>query len=200
MDRIASLISTNRKAVAGIAVVCVLFLVVVALYWKEIVNFWPSGEKIRNELSGLEKLHQELQKEIIEVQNIRQVRQAFIKQGKDFWVPKRDGDIESNIIKKVEEVAKSSGLKLQNIGNARPTKVNEDISFLEINIEAKASMEEISRFIAELYKTNPCFYWRKCVLRPFNPRDAKDIVLSGTLNVVSLTSDNVAKVLMGEEK
>ena len=71
---------------------------------------------------------------------------------------------------------------------------------MEVNIEAKSSMEEISRFISDLYKANPCFYWRKCVLRPFNPRDAKDIVLSGTINVVSLTGDGVAKVLMGEEK
>ena len=164
------------------------------------LDLYTKRLRLINEISGLERLHQELEKEIIEVQNIRQIRQTFIKQGRDFWIPKRDGDIESNIIKKVEEVAKSSGLKLQNIGNAKPTKMNEDISFLEINIEAKASMEEISRFIAELYKANPCFYWRKCVLRPFNPRDAKDIVLSGTLNVVSLTGDNVAKVLMGEEK
>jgi hypothetical protein len=192
--------SSNRKAVIGLALVSILSIIVIILYRRELATFWPGGEKIQAEIEDLEKMHKDLEREIEEVQSIRQIREGFIRQGKDYWVPKRDGEIENNIIKKIEDVAKSSGMKIQNIGNSKLSKINEDISFMEINIEAKSSMEEITRFISDLYKTNPCFYWRKCVLRSFNPRDAKDIVLSGTLNVVSLTGDNVAKVLAGEEK
>ncbi len=200
MGKVKTLISSNRKAVLGIIPVMVLSIIVMALYRREISSLWPGGDRIRQEIAELGDMHKDLEKEIGEVRNIRQIRENFIRQGKDFWIPKRDGDIESSIIKKIEDVAKTSGLKLQNIGNARLTKISEEISFMEVNIEAKSSMEEISRFISDLYKANPCFYWRKCVLRPFNPRDAKDIVLSGTINVVSLTGDGVAKVLMGEEK
>jgi hypothetical protein len=178
----------------------VLSVIVMVLYMKEIAALWPSADRIQEEIAELGNMHKDLEKEIGEVRTIRQIRENFISQGKDFWIPKRDGDIESSIIKKIEDIAKTSGLKLQNIGNARLSKINEEISFMEINIEAKSSMEEISRFISDLYKSNPCFYWRKCVLRPFNPRDAKDIVLSGTINVVSLTGDGVAKVLMEEAK
>ncbi len=200
MDKAKIQVFSNKKTVLGLVFVVVLSVIVAVLYWKEIVNFWPGSERIQDEIAGLEKSHKELEREIREIQEIRQTRATFIGQGKDFWVPKRDGDIESNIIKKIEEVARTSGVKLQNIGNARLSKINEDIALMEITIEAKSSMEEISRFISDLYKANPCFYWRKCVLRPFNPRDAKDMVLSGTLNVVSLTSDSVAKLMMGEEK
>lgn len=200
MNKIKTLISANKKAVLGIIPVIVLSIIAIGLYSSEIAALWPGGDRIQKELDDLGDMHKELEKEIREVRNIRQVRENFIKQGKDFWIPKRDGDIENNIIKKIEDVAKTSGLKLQNIGNARLSKINEEISFMEVNIEAKSSMEEISRFISDLYKANPCFYWRKCVLRPFNPRDAKDIVLSGTINVVALTGDGMAKVLMEEGK
>ena len=200
MNKVKAFISSNRKAAMGIVPVMVLSIIVIVLYVKEIASLWPSDARIQDEIAGLGDIHKELEKEIMEVRNIRQIRENFIRQGRDFWVPKRDGDIENNIIKKIEDIAKTSGLKLQNIGNARLSKVNEEISLMEINIEAKSSMEEITRFISDLYRANPCFYWKKCVLRPFNPRDAKDIVLSGTINVVSLTGDGVAKVLMGEEK
>jgi hypothetical protein len=200
MNKIKTLISANKKAVLGIIPVIVLSIIAIGLYSSEIAALWPGGDRIQKELDDLGDMHKDLEKEIREVRNIRQVRENFIKQGKDFWIPKRDGDIENNIIKKIEDVAKTSGLKLQNIGNARLSKINEEISFMEVNIEAKSSMEEISRFISDLYKANPCFYWRKCVLRPFNPRDAKDIVLSGTINVVALTGDGMAKVLMEEGK
>ena len=200
MNKVKAFISSNRKAAMGIVPVMVLSIIVIVLYVKEIASLWPSDSRIQDEIAGLGDIHKELEKEIMEVRNIRQIRENFIRQGRDFWVPKRDGDIENNIIKKIEDIAKTSGLKLQNIGNARLSKVNEEISLMEINIEAKSSMEEITRFISDLYRANPCFYWKKCVLRPFNPRDAKDIVLSGTINVVSLTGDGVAKVLMGEEK
>ena len=200
MGKLKILISSNKKAVLGIIPLVVLSIVVILLYSKEISNLWPGGESIQKEIGELGDMHKALDREIGEVRNMRQIRENFIKQGKDFWVPKRDGDIESTIIKKIEDVAKTSGLKLQNIGNARLTKISEDISFMEVNVEAKSSMEEITRFISDLYKANPCFYWRKCVLRPFNPRDAKDIVLSGTINVVSLTGDGMAQVLMGEGK
>lgn len=200
MNKLKTFISSNRKAVLGIVPVIVLTVVVLALYRKEISGLWPSGDRIRQEITDLGDMHKDLEKEIREVRNMRQMRESFIRQGKDFWIQKRDGDIENNIIKKIEDIAKTSGLKIQNIGNARLSKINEEISFMEINIEAKSSMEEIIKFISDLYKANPCFYWRKCVLRPFNPRDAKDIVLSGTINVVALTGDGVAKVLMGEEK
>jgi hypothetical protein len=200
MNKVKTFISANRKAALGIIPVMFLSIIVIVLYVKEIASLWPSGARIQDEIAELGDVHKELEKEIMEVRNIRQIRENFIRQGKDFWIPKRDGDIENNIIKKIEEVAKTSGLKLQNIGNARLSKVNEEMSLMEVNIEAKSSMEEIIRFISDLYKANPRFYWRKCILRPFNPRDAKDIVLSGTLNVVSLTGDGVAKILMGEEK
>jgi hypothetical protein len=200
MGKLKTLISSNKKAVLGIIPLVVLSIVVLLLYSKEISNLWPGGESIQKEIGELGDMHKALDREIGEVRSMRQIRENFIKQGKDFWVPKRDGDIESNIIKKIEDVAKTSGLKLQNIGNARLTKISEDISFMEVNVEAKSSMEEITRFISDLYKANPSFYWRKCVLRPFNPRDAKDIVLSGTINVVSLSGDGVAQILMGEGK
>jgi|APCry1669188910_1035180.scaffolds.fasta_scaffold156645_1 hypothetical protein len=200
MNKVKTLISANKKAVLGIIPVIILSIIAIVLYSSEIAALWPGGDRIQKELDDLGDMHKDLEKEIREVRNIRQVRENFIKQGKDFWIPKRDGDIENNIIKKIEDVAKTSGLKLQNIGNARLSKINEEISFMEVNIEAKSSMEEISRFISDLYKANPCFYWRKCVLRPFNPRDAKDIVLSGTINVVALTGDGMAKVLMEEGK
>ena len=200
MNKVKTLISANKKAVLGIIPVIILSIIAIVLYSSEIAALWPGGDRIQKELDDLGDMHKDLEKEIREVRNIRQVRENFIKQGKDFWIPKRDGDIENNIIKKIEDVAKTSGLKLQNIGNARLTKISEEISFMEVNIEAKSSMEEISRFISDLYKANPCFYWRKCVLRPFNPRDAKDIVLSGTINVVALTGDGMAKVLMEEGK
>ena len=200
MNKVKAFISSNRKAALGIIPVIALSIIVIALYAREIAGLWPSGDRIRNEIAELGDMHKDLEKEIREVRNIRQIRENFINQGKKFWIPKRDGDIENNIIKKIEDVAKTSGLKLQNIGNARLSKINEEISFMEVNIEAKSSMEEVTRFVSDLYKADPCFYWRKCVLRPFNPRDAKDIVLSGTVNVVMLTGDGVAKVLMGEEK
>ncbi|HBC87462.1 MAG TPA: hypothetical protein DCZ94_10945 [Lentisphaeria bacterium] len=200
MDKIKSAIRANTKAVIGLIIASLLFMAVLILYWKDIMNLWPGHDTISSGITALGDFHKDLEKEIKEVHDIRLIRENFVRQGKDFWISKRDGDIESSIIKKIEDVAKSSGLKLQNIGNSRLTKINEDISFMEVNIEAKSTMEEISKFISDLYKANPCFYWRKCVIRPFNPRDAKEIVLSGTISVVSLNSDYIAKVLMGEEK
>ena len=200
MDRIRTAIRSNAKAAIGLIIVFLLFIAILVLYWKDIMGLWPGKDTIGAEMAALEALHKDLEKEIREIHDTRLIRENFMRRGKDFWVPKKDGDIEGGIIRKLEDIAKSSGLKLQNIGNSRITKVNDDISSMEISIEAKSTMEEITKFISDLYRANPRFYWRKCVIRPFSPRDAKEIILSGTINVVSLNSENVAKVLMGESK
>ena len=82
MGKVKTLISSNRKAVLGIIPVMVLSIIVMALYRREISSLWPGGDRIRQEIAELGDMHKDLEKEIGEVRNIRQIRENFISKQK----------------------------------------------------------------------------------------------------------------------
>ena len=66
-----------------------------------------------------------------------------------------------------------------------------------MNVDAQAPMEDIARFLVELYKVYPKFYWTRILLRPYKPNDSKEILLSGSLRIICVDDQKLAERLSG---
>ncbi|MFA4943208.1 MAG: hypothetical protein WC789_00730 [Lentisphaeria bacterium] len=131
----------------------------------------------------------------------RQTRRAkFQANHDDCWIPARHGNAETALGKIVEEAARQAGIRLTTLGEVRATSQGgEGVGVLELTVGATEPMEGIARFLAELAKAKPQFHWQRCTLRPDNPRAPRNIVLAGTLRVVTLTDPAVAELAAAGE-
>jgi len=79
-----------------------------------------------------------------------------------------------------------------------PEKYSEFVLSVELAVQIRASMREISRLLAQLEKDRGAFFWKSCSIRPDNPRDPHQVVLSGRLQALFL-SPAAQKVLFEEQ-
>ncbi len=193
--------SSKKRIVSIFALVLLLFFFVVALFFLFDINkaFWPTSASIKKARAELEQAQISLKTKVTELSGRRKTRRDFLKQSPNYWISARDGQLEEVMMRRIEDAAKNSKILLNNFGNTKSSKLNEQFSFFDFTIDAKAPMEDISRFMVEIYKSRPCFYWTRCVLRPSKPNDSKDITLSASLRVLYIDDEKIAKRLMEEK-
>ncbi len=193
---------SNRKNIIILSVLgLMLFVSSITAFFMMGLNsvVWPSSEEIKTTRINLEKTQTDLDVKIKELSAKRILRKNFILQSTNFWINSRDGQIESGLMSKIEAIAKSTGIKLNNFGNTKLSKVNEQFSYFDFTLDAQAPMEDLAKFMVEMYKSNPRFYWTRCLLRQYKPNDSKEIVLSGALRVVCIEDAKMAQKLIGEQ-
>lgn len=190
----------NPKMItAGIVVILILAVVASFQLKKYIVNFWPDNERIEKNIDELKKVQRELQTLLNQTYILSKNRESFIKHNQDFWIAERDGDVATEPQKKIEKSARTAGLNLTNIGQIQSSKISDAAFTTSISISANAPMKEFSKFIVELYKIKPVFYWKNLSLRPDNIRTPVNVAMNGNLQFISITDDDIIKLLFVQE-
>lgn len=103
-----------------------------------------------------------------------------------------------------DKIARRAQVTLQSVRLLRekPEKFSEYVLSVELAVQVRTSMREISRLLAELEKARGAFYWKTCSIRPDNPRAPKQVYLSGRLQALVLNpqADQVLYGTAGESK
>jgi len=188
----------NRIAILIVGTVSILLIV----FWQmgALDSFWPGKELLDKEVTEIKKLQGTLQKELNDAAVLKHRRDLFASQSKDYWVPLRDGKAETEVHKAVEQAARLANLKLSSLGDIRNSKINDGLLMMDLSISSTDSMENTARFLSELYRSSPRFYWQRCTIRPDNLREPKNIVLSGNLKFVLVSDEQSAAFLTGGKK
>lgn len=156
---------------------------------------WPNEKTIGNAKTALLESQQALQQELNLKHKLMSHRDSFAKNSTDFWLDSRDGDAALIIQKKINKAAEATDVVLSSVGAARTEKVADGVELVSISIRSKTSLKKTIEFIAEIEKIKPRAFWKSLVLRPDNPREPGDIVLSGNIQFIKITDDEAVKLL-----
>jgi cell division protein FtsL len=132
---------------------------------------------LRRDLAALEK------EELLRQRRIDKVRA----QAKPLW-QKSGKNPSVEVQTELEKVARGR-VTLQTIGASRLNKLSDNVSSVELPVRIAGSMREIGRFLAELEKNEPAFFWSACTIKPDNPREPRGVMLDGRVQVLVLSAD-----------
>ena len=161
---------------------------------------WPDEKTIANTKKALVKAQMELQEELNKKHELEQHRESLVKNSQDFWLEKRDGDPAINIQKKINNAASASQIALSSVGAARAEKVCEGVALVSISIRSDAPLKKIIEFMVEVEKIRPRAFWKSLVLRPENPRQPDEIVLSGNIQFINITDEEAVQLLLEKKE
>ena len=107
--------------------------------------------KLRTELQGLneKKVHAE------------RLKKRWQELAINSWHPAQDGDPELQLRLIVENAAKKSEMKLNNLGTVRINRINQDFSFAELDVSGNTRLAPLTNFAYEIQKVRPCITWRR---------------------------------------
>ncbi|HRR06685.1 MAG TPA: hypothetical protein P5105_05325, partial [Victivallales bacterium] len=183
------------KIILAICIFALIFSAIfIFIYFSE--SIWPGKELILKNKGELLKMQSELQEKYKDMALKRRLRNNFIKETKSLWIEKRDGDLQQISQKIIENASKNAKITVNSLGNFSRSKVNEQCSYFDFSVEIKGSMEDLARFMIEIYKSKPTFYWTRCVIRYSKPDDSNELILSGALRVVSVDDPSIVSQIM----
>ncbi len=116
--------------------------------------------------------------------NFTDVEARFRKLRESSWVESRDGAPDVELRKRIEGAARKAGLDLTSIGAVRRSRINNDLSFLELEVNAASTLELLSAFWLELSGVTPRLSWKRVDLRPELAQNSDRIFFSGTLRLI----------------
>ena len=77
------------------------------------------------------------------------------------WQPSQNGDPELLLRQIVENAAKKSELKRNNLGTVRINRINQDFSFAELDVSGSTRLAPLTNFAYEIQKVRPAITWRR---------------------------------------
>ena len=159
-------------------------------------EIWPTASAIQIKKDELIDLQKEFQEKLNNLDKLEQDEASFIKNNADFWIHERDGDAKINIQKRINGVAARHQVTLSSVGAVRADKITEGIYLMTTSIRGEGSLKSITDFLGELQSVQPRFYWQSILLRPKNPNEASNIMLTGGIQVVAIDDERIARLLI----
>ena len=182
---------------AMIAVIMVLIFALIIYRFKDyFLVAWPTKSKIKMAMVELQRAQNKLQDTLNEEYKLKTQQQEFISNSNDYWILERDGEPSLNIQKTINKSAESAGIDLTSLGAAKMTDLSESLAVVGIQVRAKASLHDITAFINEIDKLQPKAYWQNLYLRPDNPKNPVEIVMSGTIQFLVIKNKDALKILL----
>lgn len=152
----------------------VLALIWIVLLWRFLGGgpgtYLPSADEIARLDKELKtaRTQEDAQKELVRAAQER--KDEYARRLSDYWQDDRDGDVETAWREKIQTIATDHALKLTSLGSVRKSRINQELSWAEIEVAMSGSMAEIAAFMCNLEKMNPRAAWKRFDLRPVMAR------------------------------
>ncbi len=120
---------------------------------------------------------------------VRQQEQAAIEERyrkllESAWVESRDGSPDVEIPKQINSVAKKYELELSGVSAVRRTRINNELSALETDVNTAAPLAALTGFWQEIRRQSPERVWKRMDLRPETVQNSDRVFFSGTLRIL----------------
>ena len=183
----AMLLERFRKSRRAQVIFCIGGLAFAALFllWQlggSLDSLIPSEERLAGAEKELKKVSAAAAEMDARVAEAEALEKAYRERLSDIWVESRDGNPDIEMRRKIEAAATTSGLKLNSIGSVRRSRVNGELSLIEIDMSSVATLDLLTAFIAETGNVRPLLYWKKADFRPEQMNSTSErVVFSGTV-------------------
>ena len=112
----------------------------------------------------------------------------------------KDGMIEMDLRSRVQSAAEKAGLTLNSLGSVKLVKINNDLSFAEIDVQGSAPIDMIAAFLTQIQEIKPVLSWKRFDLRmDMRPRRTdmqsaeQNLSFNGTLRLLYAGKQEVRK-------
>lgn len=162
-------------------------------------NLFPSEERSSLLKSELKKLRQENAELRNRSKSLDRLKNHLKAQRVSFWQETRDGAIDTELRNRIQTAAKQSNLELSSLGSVRITKINNQLSYAELDLQASTSIEILIAFLGRVQEQNPLICWRRLDIRPdMRPRPTAgsnttataQLSINGAIRVITVTAGN----------
>ena len=111
----------------------------------------------------------------------RETENAYRKLFDDAWSESVHGSPDVEIPKLISAAARRAGLELNGTGAVKRTRLNNELLFLEIDVNAASELTMLAAFWNELRSTPVPAGWKRIDLRPELSQSTSRIMFNGTL-------------------
>ena len=127
---------------------------------------------------------QEFQNLSAQLEQLKMVEADYYRNVRSCWNQSLDGEVETVLRQLTEAASQKSGIQLNSLGTVRVSRINQELSYGELEMSANAPLEQLSNFFSALME-NPHLGWKRVDLRAGRPGDASgNLAFSGTLRVI----------------
>lgn len=180
-----SLLSTTRSKI----IFCIgglLFSAMVLLVSADVslAGLFPSENTLENARREQKKAAAAFEEAEAKQKEFAAVSAKFKELTGECWVESRDGLPDIELRRKIETAARTAELEQVNIGAARRSRLNNDLYFLEVEVNTAAPLDLLTVFWRELGKVKPPLGWKRVDLRPEQSQNSERIFFSGTLRLL----------------
>ncbi len=195
VEKLKYTLANNPKAVLLAAVILLLASVALYMNLDMLPDIWPGEKRIKQRLTELKNLQEELRQEVEHEQRLAKVIANSSKDNTRYWITSRDGDPKLTMRKIVENASAKTGLKLLALGALRTSKLDGGLVAYEMNLSSLSDFELLLKFIQHLDDSKPRLYWSQFSFRPDNTRKPKNVYFNGTVKVVVIESEKTITML-----
>ena len=185
----------------AVSIMIMLIFIFIVYRFKDYLTIaWPTHSKIQQARKELKLSQIKLLEALNEEYKLKTRQDDFVNISEDFWIEKRDGNPSLIVQKVINQAAKDASIEISSLGAAKITELSETTNSVAIQIRAKANIHDIVAFINAIDKLQPKAYWQNLYLRPDNPKNPVEIVMSGTVQFLVIKDEKALKLLLAGNK
>ena len=151
----------------------------------------PLSGNIRKLEKGLVRRRKQLRKLKAKKQDREKILTELRTQARPLWMVGGGKTAAVEVQTEFQRLARQAQVKIATVGAPRANKVLDltHVREIEFAVRITASMQEISRLLAEVECSPHKFYWSSCTMRPDNKRTPQRVVLSGKIKALVLSKE-----------
>ena len=104
-----------------------------------------------------------------------------------YWNADRDGEPETELRNLINTAAQNAGANIQTLGSVRPSTINNELSYADLDFTVVDEYSKVIRFFAEVEKCTPRLSWRRVEIR-VEPNRARAVTGPGRQNNTTATT------------
>ncbi len=105
------------------------------------------------------------------------------------WLESRDGSPDVELPKRINAAAMELQLELQNVSAVRRSRLNDQLSLLQLDINTYATVPTLTMFLTKLRGLTPPVSWEQISIRPEMVQNSDQVFFSGTLRAIGRSED-----------
>ena len=152
------------RLIAALCVLGVSWIFLLFYFIGPLDSLFPTRTAIdakKSELLKLQKENSSLKAKMKQHTAVEQKVKAVV----DGAWQEKDGVIEMDLRSRVQTAAQNAGLNLNSLGSVKLVKINNELSFAEIDIQGSAPIEVIAAFLTQIQQIKPALSWKRFDLR-----------------------------------
>ena len=178
------------RLIAALCVLGISWIFLLFYFIGPLDSLFPTRAAIDVKKAELLKLQKENSSLKAKMKQHTALEQKFKSLVNSSWQEK-DGVVEMDLRSRVQTAAQKAGLNLNSLGSVKLVKINNELSFAEIDIQGSAPIEIIAAFLTQIQGIKPALTWKRFDLRAnMRPRrnaapdDIQNLFFTGSLRVL----------------